>query len=238
MVEYLMRAFGLAISSTTAEWSEFVVYVGVAQPRVHVHKDDAALLPLLLQGVVDDLGLVLGAHAGERLALRLRDAELLERVLDVVRDVVPGAALVLHRADVVVDLLEVQVREVAAPLRGRLLEERLERLEPVLEHPLRLVLVLGDHGDDLRVYPLARGPEEVLLGIVESVLVLVEPKLLNALVFWHSFPFPSSAPRSRTPGAPSRSPCPRAEAQGPCRHSSLFYRPALRARGRARCSAG
>jgi len=34
MVEYLMRAFGFAISSTTAEWSEFVVYVGAVQPSM------------------------------------------------------------------------------------------------------------------------------------------------------------------------------------------------------------
>jgi hypothetical protein len=157
----------------------------LTQARVHVHEHDAGVVPLLLQGVVDDFGVVLGADAGERLALGLRDAELLERVLDVVGHVVPGATLVLHRADVVVDLVEVQVREVAAPLRGRPVQERLERLEPVLQHPLRLVLVPGDHGNDLRVYTLPRGPEEVILRIVESELVLVEPKLLNALVFWH-----------------------------------------------------
>src|SRR5215208_2937220 len=135
--------------------------------------------------MVDDLGFVLRSDAGERIALGLRDAQLLERVLDVVGHVVPGTALVLHRSDVVVDLIKVHLREVAAPGRSRLLEERLQSLETELEHPLRLVLVLGDHGDDLRVYALPRGPEEVLLRIAETVLVLVEAELLNSLVFRH-----------------------------------------------------
>jgi hypothetical protein len=34
IVEYLIRAFGLATSSTTAEWSELVVYVGAVQPSM------------------------------------------------------------------------------------------------------------------------------------------------------------------------------------------------------------
>jgi hypothetical protein len=55
----------------------------LAQARVHVHEDHALLLQILADLVVHDLGLVLGADAGEELALRLRDAELVERVLDV-----------------------------------------------------------------------------------------------------------------------------------------------------------
>src|SRR5215208_1782477 len=169
----------------------------LAQARVHVQEDDALFLELFLQRVVDDLGLVLRANAGERLSLSLRDAQLLERVLDVVGHIVPGAALILHRLDVVVDVVVVHLREVAAPGGGRLLEERLQRLQPELQHPLRLVLVLGDHGDDLRVYTLPRGPEEVLLRVAEAVLVLVEPEFVNGLVFRHSL-VPSLALR---PGA-------------------------------------
>src|SRR5215208_416447 len=168
-----------------------------AQARVHVQEDDTLFLELFLQRVVDDLGLVLRANAGERLSLGLRDAQLLERVLDVVGHIVPGAALILHRPDVVVDVVVVHLREVAAPGGGRLLEERLQRLQPELQHPLRLVLVLGDHGDDLRVYTLPRGPEEVLLRVAEAVLVLVEPEFVNGLVFRHSL-VPSLALR---PGA-------------------------------------
>src|SRR5215207_2827030 len=164
----------------------------LAQSRVHVQEDDALLFELLLQGVVDDLGLVLRPDTCQALPLGLRDAELLECVLYVVGHIIPGAALVLHGPYVVV----VHPGEVAAPGRGRLLQERLQRLEPELQHPLRLVLVLGDHGDDLRVYALPRGPEEVLLRIAETVLVLVEAELLNSLVFRHSL-VPSLALRAR-----------------------------------------
>src|SRR5215207_9021407 len=158
----------------------------LAQSRVHIQEDDALLFELLLQGVVDDLGLVLRPDTGQTLPLGLRYAELLEGVLYVVGHIVPGATLVLHRPYVVVDVVVVHRGEVAAPGRGWLLEERLQRLQPELQHPLRLVLMLGDHGHDLRVYALPRGPEEVLLRIAETVLVLVEAELLNSPVFRHS----------------------------------------------------
>jgi hypothetical protein len=55
----------------------------LAQRRVHVGEDHALGLELLVDLVVDDLGLVLGADAGEEFALRLGDAEPVEGVLDV-----------------------------------------------------------------------------------------------------------------------------------------------------------
>ena len=76
-------------------------------------------LELLVDLVVDDLGLVLGADAGEELALGLGDAELVEGVLDVLGDLVPARAALLGGADEVVDVVEVDLVEVAAPLRGR-----------------------------------------------------------------------------------------------------------------------
>src|SRR5215207_9817819 len=160
-----------------------------------IQEDDALLLEFLLQGVVDDLGLVLRPDACQALPLGLRDSQLLEGILDALGHVVPGAPLVLHRPDVVVDVVVVHLGEVAAPGGGRLLQERLQRLEAELEHPLGLVLMLGDHGHDLGVYTLPRGPEEVLLRVAETVLVLVEPEFLNSLVFRHSL-VPSLALRT------------------------------------------
>ena len=81
----------------------------LTEPRVHVHEDDALLLEVLADLVVDDLGLVLGADAGEELALGLRDAQLVERVLDVVRDVVPRLRGLLGRAHEVVDVVVVDL---------------------------------------------------------------------------------------------------------------------------------
>jgi hypothetical protein len=125
--------------------------------------------------VVDDLALVLRADAGEVLLLGLRDPELVPGVLDVGREVLPRLRLLLGRADVVVDVLEVDVVDVAAPLRQRARKEVVERLVAELPHPVRLVLVLRDRLDDLVIQP-ASGLEEVVLRLVrvgEPVLALV-----------------------------------------------------------------
>jgi hypothetical protein len=74
------------------------------QRRVGVEEDDALLLEVLTDLVVDDLGLVLGRDAGDQpLLLGLRDAQLVVGVLDVVRQVVPGGRLRLGRAPRVAD---------------------------------------------------------------------------------------------------------------------------------------
>ena len=144
----------------------------LAKPGVHVEEDHALLREVLLQLVVDDLRLVLRADAGEVLLLRLRDAELVPRVLDLRGQVLPGVRLLLGRLDVVEDVLEVDLRQVAAPLRQRAREEVVERAVPELPHPLRLVLVRGDRLDDLVVQAAARLEEVVLrlVGVGEAVL--------------------------------------------------------------------
>src|SRR5262249_38120253 len=113
--------------------------------------------------------------AGEVLLLGLGDAELVPRVPDVRRQLLPGRRLLLGRLDVVVDVVEVDVRQVAAPQRQRTREEVVERLVPELPHPVRLLLVLGDPLDDL-VRDAATRLEEVRLGLVrisEAVPVLL-----------------------------------------------------------------
>ena len=133
----------------------------LAQPRVHVEEEHALLLELLLDLVVDDLGLVLGADPGEVLLLRLGDAELVPRVLDVGRQVLPRVDLLLGRLDVVEDVVEVDARDVAAPGRQRARKEVVERGVAELPHPLRLVLVLRDRLDELVREPAARLEEVV-----------------------------------------------------------------------------
>ena len=91
----------------------------LAQRGVHVGEDHALGLELLVDLVVDDLGLVLGADAGEELALGLGDAEPVEGVLDVLGDLAPVAAVaLLGGADEVVDVVPVDLAEVAAPGAG------------------------------------------------------------------------------------------------------------------------
>ena len=81
-----------------------LIFQGAELGRI---EDNALLFPFLLEGMVDHLGLVLSADAGQYLPLRLRNAELLERFLDAVRDVIPGALHAILRPDVEVDLIQV-----------------------------------------------------------------------------------------------------------------------------------
>lgn len=139
---------------------------------VHVTEDDALLLPLLLHVLVDDLRLVLGADAGERVLLGLRNAQLVEGVFDLVREfgpVVDTGADVDVRPDVRDDLVDVDLAQVrlSGPVgRHRHLLELLERAQAPLQHPLRFVFVLRDDADRLL--------GESLLGLEGGFLLLLE----------------------------------------------------------------
>jgi hypothetical protein len=126
---------------------------------VGAHEHDAELRQLLLDGVIDDLGVVLRAHAGEEHALRLRDAEPLECLLDLVGDVVPRLLLALRRLAVVDDLVEVDMGEVRAPRGHAALEEVVVRAQTELAHPVGLVLQHAQLHDGVASQPA--------LGLVE-----------------------------------------------------------------------
>ena len=123
----------------------------LAQPRVGVDEDDALLLQVLTDLVVDDLGLVLRRDTGdEALLLRLGDAEPVVGVLDVLGQLVPGGRLLLGRLHEVLDVLEVDAGEVSAPAGHRLLvEQPAGDFRRSFEHPLRLVLAGRDVADDV-----------------------------------------------------------------------------------------
>jgi hypothetical protein len=140
------------------------------QSLVRAHEHDADLRKLFLDGVVDDLGVVLGADAGQELALRLGNTESLERLLDLLRDVVPGLLLALRRLAVVDDLVEVDLVEPVGPHRHRALLEVFEGPEAELEHPVRLVLDAADLLDGLARQPATRLPQ-VDDVVVEGVLL-------------------------------------------------------------------
>ncbi|GAA2784446.1 hypothetical protein GCM10020219_064960 [Nonomuraea dietziae] len=144
----------------------------LAQARVRVDEDDALLLQVLTDLVVDDLGLVLGRDTGdEALLLGLGDAELVVGVLDVGGQLVPGSGLLLGGAHEVLDVVEVDAGEVGAPRGKRLLAEQPEALQAKVEHPLRLVLERGDVADDLLGQAtLGRGARGVRVGPAELVI--------------------------------------------------------------------
>ena len=62
----------------------------LTQAGVAVDKDDAKLLPFLLERMVDGLGFVLRARPGQELAFGLGHTQLIERALNIIRNVVPG----------------------------------------------------------------------------------------------------------------------------------------------------
>src|SRR5581483_6713813 len=155
----------------------------LAKGRVHVGEDHALLLESLVDLVIDDLGLVLGADAGEELALRLGDSQPIEGVLDVLGNLVPAAAVLLRGADEVVDVVPVDLAQIAAPRRGRALLEVLERLEAEVAHPLGLGLVVGDVAHDLLREPLGGLVRVAGLRIVEAkALRVVGADLLERLL--------------------------------------------------------
>ena len=156
--------------------------LGVLPQRgVGVHEDDTLALELLVDLVVDHLGLVLGGHArDEALALGLGDAEPLVGVLDVVGQVLPRLGLLLGGADEVLDVVEVDLGEIGTPGRHRLALEELQRALAALEHPFGLGLQRRDVGDDLGRDAASRGGA-CGVGVGPAELVDAEPFQFGAV---------------------------------------------------------
>ena len=120
--------------------------------------------------MVHDLAVVLRTDAGQELALRLRDAQPLERLLDLVGDVVPGLLFALRRLAVVHDLVEVDLVEAVRPDGHGPLEEVLVGAQAELEHPLGLFLERADLLDRLA------GQTALGLGQVDDLVLEVETR--------------------------------------------------------------
>src|SRR5205814_9864506 len=89
---------------------------------------------------------------------------------DVGRQLVPARRLLLGGADEVLDVVEVDARQVGPPGGHRLAAEVPQSLEPQLEHPLRLVLPRRDVADHLFGQAAARGgTRHVRVGPAEFV---------------------------------------------------------------------
>ena len=126
----------------------------------------------VLDIVVNKLGVVLRADAGERLALRLRDAQTLKGLLDVLRDVLPVVAHLGVGADIGCDVIHVQSLDGGSPVGYLHLVIYLEGFKPELLHPCGIVLFLGELFHDLR--------RETGLDAVSVVLLV--PYVVDAAV--------------------------------------------------------
>jgi len=142
------------------------------QALVDREEDDALLFQILPDAVVDHLRLVLGAQASQELALRFRHAQPVKGLLDILRDIIPGALFALGGLDIVIDLIVVYAGEIRTPGRNRLGLVNLQRLKTVLQHPLRLAFDAGNLPDNVGAEALA-ALERVLLRIAEPVLLRV-----------------------------------------------------------------
>jgi len=72
----------------------------LSQAVFNADKDHALLFQGFMNAVIDHLRFILCAHTSEELALGFRYAQLVESVLDRLRDIVPRFALGLRRPDV------------------------------------------------------------------------------------------------------------------------------------------
>src|SRR5207249_30731 len=129
-------------------------------------EEDSEVGELLLEPLVHRLLAPDPDDAREVLALGLWDAEVLVGLLHLLGDVVPGVVAARRGRGVEHEIVEVQAGQVHAPGGDGLALEDLERLEALLQHPVRLAL-------DLRhlLHDLAR---DALLGDELTLLVLMD----------------------------------------------------------------
>ena len=113
------------------------------------HEDDALLFQVFLHVMVNDFGFVLRGYAGQELLLRFRNAQLVESFLDFFRHFLPRFALLFGRLHVVRDVVEIEIVQVAAPIRHRHAVENVQGFQAEFQHPFRLVLDPGNFLDDL-----------------------------------------------------------------------------------------
>ena len=152
--------------------------VGVlAQGGVHVAEQDALLGQVVAVLVIDDFALVLGGDTGQVHPLGLGDAQLFVGAHHLFGELVPVVDLLALGAQVVVDVLEVDVGHVdGEPLGHRLLLEQAQAALTHLGHPARLTLPPRDLIDDAGV-DAALGREGVLDFIAPSEVVLGEVEI-------------------------------------------------------------
>src|SRR5205085_196458 len=103
----------------------------------------------------------------------LGNAQTIEGIPNLGRNVVPGLALLGDWLDIVVDIIKIDARQISAPGRHRTFLEELQALETKLPHPARFAFHLGDLLDDL----LAQS----FLGLKRIVLRYVEPRTIRPL---------------------------------------------------------
>ena len=118
--------------------------------------------------VIDQFGVILRAHARQRFAFRLRNAQPLKRVFDILRHVAPLGLHPRIRADIGDDVIHIQPFDGRTPVRHAHVLIDLQRLQAEKLHPRGIVLFSGNLLDDGRSQ--ARAELECVFLIVFEIV--------------------------------------------------------------------
>ena len=124
--------------------------IGTGERALHVRVHHALGRHLVLDVMVNQLGIVLRPHPGQRFLLRLGDAQPLKGILDVLGHLRPLGLHIRIGADVGDDVIHVQALNAGAPVRHFRLIINLQGLQPELLHPCGIVLFPGQLRYDFR----------------------------------------------------------------------------------------
>ena len=89
----------------------------LAQTLIHAQEDNALIFKMLLDVVVNHLRVILRPNASQKLLLRFWNSQALKSILYFRRDVFPVALAFVRRLDVIVNIVKVDLGQIATPLR-------------------------------------------------------------------------------------------------------------------------
>ena len=143
------------------------------QTSVCVRENHTLTFKIFLNLLVDDLGLILSRNARNKAVLfGFWDAQTIVGIANFFRKVFPVINLTISRTHVVLECLEINVRQIRTPRGHRLAFEEFQRLEAAFTHPLRFILYIGDITNDRLVNPKR--------DVFRIVIVIVPPILIGA----------------------------------------------------------
>ena len=157
--------------------------MGACQGAFQVAVDDALLRDFIFDIVIDQLGIVLGADAGQRGPLRLGDAQLFKGILNIIRNVFPGLFHVRIGPDIGRYVVHIQAVDGSAPAGNRDPVIDVQAFQPELPHPFGIMLLFRNLFDDLRG---KAGLDSVKIIFLIAEVINTSVDLIDLLVC-HSF---------------------------------------------------
>ena len=103
--------------------------------RFKIYINDTLLFQFFLHIVIHHFRIVLGAYAGKRFLFRFRNTEAVKSVANILRQIFPPRLPIRFRADICVDVIHIELRNIGRP--GWHVERLVntERLKTLFQHP-------------------------------------------------------------------------------------------------------